>query len=88
VSAIGRRCSMGCETWPDTDEYSLCPICDNDTKRFRGVEPLLDQVALSKKCHAEFQRYYKNQHIADTKPYTDAELSDMGIVLKHRPVKI
>lgn len=54
---VGRRCALGCETWPDDTQYTLCPSCGEPTKRFRGVLPLDDAEAESIKNHANFERY-------------------------------
>jgi rRNA maturation endonuclease Nob1 len=54
---IGRRCAIGCETWPDDQKYSLCPTCGERTQRFRGVNPLSAEEAASLKSHADFEAY-------------------------------
>lgn len=38
--AVGRRCTIGCETWPDEPLYVKCPICGEQTERYRDMEPL------------------------------------------------
>lgn len=38
--AIGRRCSIGCESWPDEGIYAKCPRCGETTTRYSGLEPL------------------------------------------------
>lgn len=78
---IGRRCSSGCATWPDDDEYSVCPGCGEATQRFRGLTPLNREDAAARRLHAEFEYYYENEHVADTTPLTDDELRKMGINL-------
>lgn len=35
--ALGRRCDIGCLTWPDDNKYKVCPICGEPTTRYRGV---------------------------------------------------
>jgi hypothetical protein len=57
TDAIGRRCAMGCETWPDDQQYALCPTCQERTRRCRNVQPLHPAEALSKKRHADFERW-------------------------------
>lgn len=52
---IGRRCEIGCETWPDTDKYKRCPECGEPTKRYRGVEPLSEEEA----APLAFEAFYK-----------------------------
>jgi hypothetical protein len=56
---LGRRCSLGCETWPNTEEYALCPQCGSPTSKFRGVEPLDEEEARSLKLHFEFEKFYE-----------------------------
>lgn len=78
---VGRRCSSGCATWPDDDEYQVCPVCSESTQRFRGLTPLNAVDAKSRRLHAEFEHYYSTEHIADTTPLTDDDLREMGISL-------
>lgn len=59
MSEVGRRCPSGCETWPNDAEYAQCPICGDETKVFRGVEPLARSAARSKRLHVEFDAYYE-----------------------------
>lgn len=53
--AIGRRCSMGCETWPDDEVYRVCPECGQDTKRYRGVTVSIEEPQAS---HRRFEAFY------------------------------
>lgn len=55
---LGRRCDMGCETWPDDDDYARCPQCGEPTTRYRDVHPLDADDARSKRLHIEFERFY------------------------------
>lgn len=61
--AEGRRCAIGCETWPDEPLYSKCCVCGEDTRKVRGnsVTPLDPDEAESKKLHYEFERYYERR---------------------------
>lgn len=52
---IGRRCHIGCETWPDEDDYEICPICTKPTKRYRNVAPL-DEIEAR---YAAFEAFYE-----------------------------
>jgi hypothetical protein len=52
---IGRRCEIGCETWPDTDDYEICPVCSRPTRRFRNVSPMNESEAR----HAHFEAFYE-----------------------------
>lgn len=80
--SIGRRCAMGCATWPDETTYLDCPICRKATKRYRGADPMTPKAALSAKKYADFDHYYETVHQQDTAPITNDELKEMGIVLK------
>lgn len=65
---------MGCETWPDDSEFSICVVCNQPTQRIRGVTPLPYDDAMSAQRHAEFENYYANEHVPVITPLTDAEL--------------
>lgn len=58
---LGRRCDMGCETWPDEAEYARCPVCEEPTSRYRDVHPLSPEDAQSKVNHIKFERYYEDR---------------------------
>lgn len=73
---IGRRCSSGCATWPDDDQYEVCPICKEETRRFRDLTPLNHKDAKSRKLHAEFNDYYENEHVP---ALTDKERQEMDV---------
>jgi len=51
---IGRRCNVGCETWPDDDKYEYCPVCREPTKRFSNMTPLDESEARA----AAFEAFY------------------------------
>lgn len=55
----GRRCAVGCESWPDKDEYRTCPICGEATKAFNNLIPLPEDEAASKAAHALFEDFYE-----------------------------
>jgi hypothetical protein len=58
---IGRRCKMGCSTWPDKSTYSLCPSCGEATFRFSGITPLTDEQASFVVKQLEFEDFYENE---------------------------
>jgi hypothetical protein len=59
--ATGRRCDIGCATWPDKPLYSRCPECGEQTRRFSNAKDDLldDDEAERRLLHAEFERYYE-----------------------------
>lgn len=57
----GRRCAFGCESWPDDDEYNVCPKCGSETSRYRNLNPLSEEEARSIKLHIEFEEYYEQR---------------------------
>lgn len=57
--AFGRRCDLGCESWPDSDEYDYCAHCGEPTTRYRGLYPLDEDEARSEVAHAKFEAYYE-----------------------------
>lgn len=60
---MGRRCSLGCETWPDEMVYRKCYICGEETRRVRGesVEPLSKSEAMKIALYHEFEAYYERR---------------------------
>lgn len=59
--AWGRRCDNGCESWPDNEEFKVCPKCDEETKRFSNLQPLDLDEARSIKAHIDFDAYYERR---------------------------
>lgn len=59
--AIGRRCALGCESWPDQALYSTCPLCGEKTRRSHGLKPLSVDDANSILLHIQFERYYERR---------------------------
>lgn len=59
--AWGRRCDLGCETWPDQELYRKCPVCGEKTDRFSNAgSDLLDEAeALVKLLYSQFEEYYR-----------------------------
>lgn len=56
-SVLGRRCAMGCETWPNTDDYLTCPKCGEPTRVGRDAVPLEPDVARGLLRQAQFERW-------------------------------
>jgi hypothetical protein len=54
----GRRCSLGCESWPNQELYAKCPYCGEETKAYTGLSPLTEDEAASILRRQEFERYY------------------------------
>lgn len=57
--AWGRRCDLGCESWPDADDYKRCPECGGETTRYSNLRPMDDDEAASAKAHKEFETFYE-----------------------------
>ena len=53
--AVGRRCDVGCESWPDSDNYKTCPVCGEETTRFSNLKPLTQPEANAR----EFELFYE-----------------------------
>lgn len=85
--ALGRRCSIGCETWPDQVIYSCCPTCGEETKRYKNVTPLSEEEAQSILSHIEFERYYAKRcvrlGIPVDGPLPERQSESLAVV--HRP---
>lgn len=62
--AWGRRCDIGCESWPDDTAYKECPICGMETTRFSNLIPLDEAEAKAAKARVEFEAYYE-KHCED-----------------------
>lgn len=56
--AIGRRCSLGCESWPDEALFTTCPQCGEPTQRMRNLHPLAADEAHNVLAHYEFEKFY------------------------------
>lgn len=75
---VGRRCEMGCETWPDKALYAHCLRCGEPTRRVRGrVTPLSDEEAESILKAVAFERYYERWCAARRQP-VEGPLSDLS----------
>lgn len=59
--AWGRRCEIGCESWPDEAIYDPCPTCGQKTTRYRNLTPLPADEARSILLHEQFERYYERR---------------------------
>lgn len=57
--AYGRRCDLGCETWPDDDTYERCAVCGQLTERASGLRPLSDDDAAELKRGLDFEAFYE-----------------------------
>lgn len=54
----GRRCDLGCESWPPDDEFENCPICGQPTTRYSNLYPLPMDEAMAMKRRLDFDDYY------------------------------
>lgn len=57
--AAGRRCDIGCESWPDKAIYQTCPVCGEKTTRYSNLTPLPDDEAERVLLMKQFDRYYE-----------------------------
>lgn len=57
----GRRCDLGCESWPADDEFELCPICGQPTTRYSNLYPLALDEALAIKLRLDFDDFYTHE---------------------------
>jgi hypothetical protein len=56
----GRRCSIGCQNWPDEMIFRHCAICGELTTRINNIEPDLErEEAISLLKEHLFERYYE-----------------------------
>lgn len=56
----GRRCDIGCESWPDEPIYQKCPICGGQTTRYSNLEPVSQEEGRSAIRAAAFERFYEH----------------------------
>lgn len=59
--AWGRRCDLGCESWPDDKKYAECPACGEPTKRFSNLDPMDEREAALFMSHVQFEVYYETR---------------------------
>lgn len=57
----GRRCAVGCESWPDDEQYNPCPRCGLPTKRYSNLLPLSDEEALSIANQIDFEDFLEQE---------------------------
>lgn len=60
----GRRCELGCESWPDSLEFNTCLRCGGPTKRYSNLQPMSLEEGRSALAHAKFTAYYE-KHCAE-----------------------
>lgn len=58
--AWGRRCELGCESWPDEPVFQKCPECGGPTKRWKNLDPIDHDEAESIAKHKAFERFYED----------------------------
>lgn len=57
-----RRCSIGCESWPDDAIFTTCVHCGEQTRRVNNIEPTIDrEEAKSLKLHELFEKFYERR---------------------------
>lgn len=55
------RCSTCLTNWPPTTEFQACPECDERTSFMGNADPIDPAEALSRKRHADFEKYYADR---------------------------
>lgn len=55
----GRRCDLGCESWPDDMIYQKCPTCGEPTTRYTNLWPVSAEEGRSAIRLAAFERFYE-----------------------------
>ncbi len=68
--AWGRRCDIGCESWPDSNKYARCPLCHEETTRYTNLKPISETVARE----LAFEAYYE-EHCAERGQAVDGPLT-------------
>lgn len=57
-----RRCSIGCESWPDDPIFTTCSHCGEPTDRVSNAEPTMSfEEARSMKLHELFDQFYERR---------------------------
>lgn len=51
--ANGRRCPLGCASWPDEALYAKCPVCGEETDRFNNLQPLSSSEARARRLEEQ-----------------------------------
>lgn len=55
---VGRRCALGCYTWPDKAMYLNCAVCGEPTERFKKRSPVDEEAAQRYFLELQFEKYY------------------------------
>jgi hypothetical protein len=87
--AWGRRCELGCESWPDKAIYNPCPTCGEQTTRYKNLTPLPDDEAQSILSHVQFERYYEKRCARRGVPVEGPlpERKSTSLAVVHRPAR-
>ena len=64
-----RRCSMGCETFPDDVAFRHCPICGELTDRISNGIPIEQEEAERLVLHALFEEFYEKWCLERGQPF-------------------
>lgn len=55
-----RRCSLCLISWPNKDDFDICPQCEGATELFRNTRPEMSLAeAYDQKRHHDFERFYE-----------------------------
>lgn len=55
--AAGRRCDLGCESYPDDVAYKTCLVCGEPTRRLNNAWPMPADEAHTKLMRAKFEQW-------------------------------
>lgn len=58
------RCTNCSTNWPPTGEFAVCPECGDNSSPMGQAVPIDVAVAVSRKRHAEFERFYAEREAA------------------------
>lgn len=58
---VARRCSIGCESWPDDPMFATCTHCGEPTRRVRAKPTISFEDARKIKLYELFDLYYERR---------------------------
>ena len=55
------RCNPCSTNWPPSSDYNPCPECEGKTDFFSNTDSIDADEALSRKKHADFERFWEER---------------------------